>query len=218
MAIAYESESSSSSNTVSVPSGTVAGDLLVGAIGSGAAELVAPAGWTTIDSFEHYPAGSDWVWVGYIVVSGTPPASYTWTGGGGTTRAVIQRFSGVDSFGGFAAQSNLASSTLTCPNVTPNVSGSLVVFYGGGFYVNTPSTPVGYSNFHLSGGTSGVPELMLGSLVQGSAASTGSVNSMGWASYAGLTQRGVHMWFRPVGSGSTVPVFVNHYRQQGMMA
>jgi len=202
VAIAYQSESTASDNTVNVPSGTVDGDLLVAVLGDGGSEFTAPSGWTTVDSYEVYPAATDWSWVGYIIVSGTPPSSYTWGGGTGTTRAVIQRFSGVGSYGGSAAQSNTNSTTLTCPSVTPDQDNSLVVFTGAGFHQDSQTNPSGYSNVYSSSVASGVPEVYIASLVQGTASATGSVNSTGWYALSDFTQRGVHLWFREAGGGS----------------
>lgn len=204
MAIAYESTSTSSTNTVNVPSGTADGDLLVAVLGDGSSEFTAPAGWTTVDSYEHYPSGNDWVWVGYIIVSGTPPASYTWGGGTGITKIFMQRFSGVGSYGGFAAQSNTGSTILTCPSVTPDEDNALIVFTGGGFATSMPSVPAGYTNEQYGGGSSGVPELFIASLIQGSAAATGDVDSTGWNAFSGLEQRGVHVWFREAASTSPI--------------
>jgi len=218
MAITYESESTASSLTINVPSGTADGDLLVAIMGDGGAELTAPVGWTTVDSYRHYPSGNDWVWFGYIIVSGSPPTSYTWTGGGTNTRGVIQRFSGVAAYGGAAAQSNTNSTILTCPSVTPSQDGSLIVFCGGGFVSGTPTTPLGYSNSYATSSLSNSPELLIASKVQVTAASTGSVDSSGWRSYSNLDQRGVHMWFtQSGGGGSSNGAASYYYRQQGLV-
>jgi len=204
MVIAYESQSTSLTNTVNVPSGTADGDLLVAIFNDGSSEPTAPSGWTVVDSYVHYPAGSDWVWVGYIIVSGTPPASYTWGGATGISKAVIHRFSGVGSYGGANSQANTNSTTMTYPTVTPDEDGSLVVIAGGGYYSSIPPPPVsGYSNLTLSVSRSGIAEYCLGSLVQVTASPTGSVDQTGWQAYSGLDQRGTHLWFRPAAVAST---------------
>lgn len=218
MAIAYESAAAAASATCSVPSGTASGDLLVGVLVEDAGGAITPpAGWTELRDVQTF-ATSQRFWAGYIIVSGTPPSNYTWTGAGSTVRTQMQRFSGVASYGGSAFQDNGNTTTNVAPTVTTDADNSLVVWAGGGLATSTPATPSGFSNA-VSDFASGRTDYLLCSRILASAGATGTASSTGWLAFdPAVHQHAGHMWFRPSGGGggSALPVFMSHYRQQGI--
>lgn len=110
---------SASSVAVSVPTGVVAGELLIAHVqtGSGAGSIATPTGWTLIKTGTD---GTDAVgWVGYRVATGSEPASYTWTLGAanGTQEGAMFRLSGADTT--TPVRTSAISTTGTGASATP---------------------------------------------------------------------------------------------------
>ena len=85
------------SHTVTKPTGTVAGDVLVAAIAFNGTPgtITPPTGWVSIATAlgQANPKAYGW----YLVAGGSEPASYTWTTTGSITSGCgISRYSGVD--------------------------------------------------------------------------------------------------------------------------
>lgn len=119
MAIVVESSASntataSSSLTITKPSGTVSGDVLVAFVNIVRASLIdtPPSGWTAINT-----AGSYTQWSVYWKVAGaSEPADYTWTESSTNWAGVIFRLSGVDN------TTSLDATTVTGEDTTYNTS------------------------------------------------------------------------------------------------
>ena len=128
------SETATSALTVATPPGAVKGDVLVARVanrGDVAATLSA-AGWTAVGSTHSASLLKSWVF--YRVVTGTEPASYTFTQDATTSMAgTISAFSGVDTANpvdDFAGKVNGNSKTFRAPAVTSTAGNDVAVWFG----------------------------------------------------------------------------------------
>ncbi len=135
-AIAYESHttavlaSNGTTLTIDVPSGTVAGDLLLAAVAADENPTIAATGWTSINQGAA-PGNAARLAVFYRVATAPVPASYsfTWTGGQQAAGAMF-RYSGVDTTTPLdvAAASNTGTTTApTAPTITTVTNGARIV-------------------------------------------------------------------------------------------
>lgn len=132
-AISYDSSSIAWNNigVVPVPSGVVAGDLmvmLVGAVGSASPSAWSPpSGWTAIISATGYAGAC------YRIATGAEPANYSWTGsstgGGASFIAVAYRAAAYDAVGSVSTSS--AGSPAVAASVTVSQSASVVLGFWG---------------------------------------------------------------------------------------
>ena len=139
--VATDTISLGKSLTISVPSGTGAGDLMVAqlAISSGSSKIPTPPwGWTSFNSLHRAaaPALSQWIW--YRVAGPSEPDSYTWTaqqtcrwaGGIATYRGV--NTSATLPFDGSSIASGARGTSLTAPSLMTAYAGDqLIVFFSG---------------------------------------------------------------------------------------
>lgn len=113
-----------------VPTGVVAGDLLIWNIAQGIATnpTTDPAGWTRID-FETTTNDSSDNW--YRIADGTEPASYTSpTLSSGQTATSMAAFSGVDNLNPFditTPANSAGTTTIPFPAVTPVTAGAWII-------------------------------------------------------------------------------------------
>jgi PKD domain len=128
--------------TVSTPTGTVAGDVLVSCLalnGGGVASAGAPAGWTLLAAAT---SQSNPKVYGYVkVATASEPASYGWKFSSSVVSSGgIARYSGSAGVDGAATKAGAASgTTATVPGVTNTVASELVV---GCMGVNSGGTSV----------------------------------------------------------------------------
>lgn len=215
MAIVHESASSARSLTCNVPAGTADGDLLVALVSVenliGSSTLTNPAGWTQVYRTQNVSSSRDHEFVlSYIKISGTPPASYSWSYGDSydDSYTFIHRFSGVDDFQGYTINGSTNSTTATALSITPDTDGSLVVWFcGGNMPTSTASTPSGFSN--ASKQKEALPDSLLCSLIQGTASATGNKISSGWFAGTSFTQYAGMAVFRPAIADSTPPTLTS---------
>jgi hypothetical protein len=145
--------------TISKPSGTASGDLLVATIvrfedsGNQASAFTAPSGWTEKDSTVNYDYHTK---VFYKYAGGSEPSSYAFTYGatsdGYGANGAITRVTGGPSSGDpfdvapTYAAGNSASSTITAPTITIVNGGALAIFswlFQEGFTDRTVTGPGG---------------------------------------------------------------------------
>lgn len=139
-AIAYRSAASASATTgtsltVSKPSGTVSGDVLITAIAvrPSTATITAPAGWTLIRTVtQTSESGStNRLSTYYKAAGGSEPASYAWgfsSSVGGVVAGVLS-FSGVSNTSPIDVSSSSTTTTLTssASSVTTTVANSMII-------------------------------------------------------------------------------------------
>lgn len=138
--MAIVAESASSTNvfgdtlTITKPSGTVSGDVLVAVVGNQAGDdaITGPSGWTEVQQARAAENSIIWrhsVW--YLVAGGSEPADYGWSSisthwGGG-----IVRFSGVDNGtveDATATNNSGASTSPTGTGLTTVTDGAMLVY------------------------------------------------------------------------------------------
>jgi MSHA biogenesis protein MshQ len=121
--------------TIPKPTGTVAGDFMVAAIGiqDDAATITPPSGWTLVRRIDQ-ATGTDNSLAVYTKAAGaSEPASYTWGVSGSTySHAVggIQSFSGVDTAAAVNLENGQATASSTShatPDITPTVANTMLV-------------------------------------------------------------------------------------------
>ncbi|GAF81844.1 unnamed protein product, partial [marine sediment metagenome] len=189
----YESMAvSDDTNVGTVPAGT--GNLLYAQVvtfgSSGPVE--APAGWTTLDNYAIY-TGDRYVWTGYIITD-SPDADYTWvTNTTGSREIIIQRFTGVESFGGSDSQSVLNDDYAEAPTVETTEDNTLIIVSMGGYFAGTKELPPAFSNVR-SNVKASRPDTMIGSRKKPSAGNSGAVRSDDWLPFAGYEQRSTQSW------------------------
>ena len=144
--------------SITKPSGTVEGDLLVatGIVGNGADRYLSPpAGWTEIVSDMNAISGSSSMWVQawYKIAGGSEPSSYTFTQNQTFTKSnlVLSRISGAEDPATtaieYATSANGASGTADTPSITPKVDDSLVTRFAGSARTSSGAItpPTGYT-------------------------------------------------------------------------
>jgi len=122
--------------TIPKPTGTVAGDFMVAAIGvqDDSVTITPPSGWTLVRRMDQ-ASGTDNSLAIYTKAAGaSEPATYTWAlSGSNYSHAVggIQSFSGVDTTNGpvnvDAGQSTSSSTSHATPSITPTVANTMLV-------------------------------------------------------------------------------------------
>jgi len=122
--------------TIPKPTGTVAGDFMVAAIGvqDDSVTITPPSGWTLVRRMDQ-ASGTDNSLAVYTKAAGaSEPASYTWAvSGTNYAHAVggIQSFSGVDTTNGPVnvedGQSTSSSTSHSTPDITPTVANTMLV-------------------------------------------------------------------------------------------
>jgi hypothetical protein len=120
--------------SISVPSGTVPGDVMVAAVATtpSSVPITAPVGWTLIQAVAQSTSTSNRISTYYRVAGAGEPSSYSWTLSTNHTGAAggIVSFSGVDNSNPVdlaANQLNAASVTQAAPSITPNAANEVLV-------------------------------------------------------------------------------------------
>ena len=120
--------------SINVPTGTVAGDVMIAAIATtpSTVTITAPAGWTLIQAVTQTTATSNRVSTYYRVATATEPASYTWTLSTAHTGASggIVSYSGVDNTTPINVSAGAATAsalTHTAPSITTTVANGMLV-------------------------------------------------------------------------------------------
>jgi hypothetical protein len=144
--------------TVSKPSGTASGDLLIGVVvtDGNAGTFTPPSSWTLINAGTADPGGiADQVTLGawYKIAGGSEPASYQWTWTNSeAVYAFIIRITGHNSsnpinvWGVATGSSTGTSITITCPTVTTTVNDTLVLrIFGADRAMLLGSYPTGHT-------------------------------------------------------------------------
>jgi Bacterial Ig-like domain len=129
--------------TITKPTGTVAGDVLVACLALNGSQVAAggvPAGWSPIAS--NVAIANPHVFGYYRVAGSAEPADYRWTlSASVTSGAGIARYSGVSAStpldGAASSASGAAASTATVPGVTTATAGAMLV---GCMAMNSSST------------------------------------------------------------------------------
>ena len=140
-------ETLSASCVLSVPAGTVAGDVLVAGFYAEEASITAPAGWTVVESAVDTAAAPNSTVSGHVyvrVATGSEPSTYTWSWSGSDYHGgAMLRVSGVDTAdivnasrsrtrqaGGTGADENAATSnTISIPALTTDAADCLGVAF-----------------------------------------------------------------------------------------
>lgn len=197
MAIAYQSQASvsptSSTATISKPSGTSAGDLLVALIAGGSA-ITAPSGWTLVVQRTEINQTGMQTGIWYRVCDGSEGSSFAWTVSGTKVGGVILRYTGTaqssvsDPTNGGSDQNN--SGTPTAPTITTGTANDvLLTIHGAVAFSGTWTTPSGMTlrQKEEGFGTSNTPNWIVSELALGGAGATGakaaaySAGGIGWS-------------------------------------
>lgn len=116
--------------TITKPTGTISGDLLIACVTNGSANAAPPTvpdGWALLVG----QGGTTW-WGGiyYLAAGGSEPADYTWSGFTDSCTGVMIAVSGADTsspFDGFTSAPNVGTATPGCPGITTTVADTLIV-------------------------------------------------------------------------------------------
>jgi len=140
--------------TIAKPTGTIAGDFMVAAIGvqDDSVTIAEPSGWTLLRRMNQ-GSGTDNSLAIYTKAAGaSEPANYTWTiTGSNYAHAVggIQSFSGVDTANGPVnaedGGSTSSSTSHSTPSITPTVANTMLVTahtFASSRTWNNPSSPI----------------------------------------------------------------------------
>ncbi|MBG0828541.1 hypothetical protein HS041_12255 [Planomonospora sp. ID67723] len=139
--------------TVTKPTGTASGDLLVASFTNdfGAfSSIVAPSGWTVLDSLDHGNNSLHTV-LAYKVAGGSEPASYDWTQAVADAVVIVVAVQGADTTPVLveARSDNAPGSSHLSASVTPTGSDDLELRFWGGNPSNvsgvTWTPPAGYT-------------------------------------------------------------------------
>lgn len=177
MAVAYRNSAGNVSGTgtvvVSVPAGTVNGDLMIAVALRNSTDIPSlPAGWTNLGTANAGPA----IRVCYRVAS-SEPANYSFVAAG-TIAAIIATYSGAAAtsfIDQFSAPNRLTSTTSTALSVTPSVSNCMLVYVAG--EGTTSGAWTGPSGWNQRSTQSGGASVFLADLLQGAAAPTGNISA-----------------------------------------
>ncbi|TFW10301.1 hypothetical protein E4K72_01685 [Oxalobacteraceae bacterium OM1] len=145
------SQASAQSGTlaIAVPAGTASGDVMVASIAvrPSTAAVTAPSGWTLVRQVVQGSNSALTLQTYYRVVSGTEPASYTWTASGGTAASGgIISLTGADTSFPVDAengQATASSTTHTAPSLTTTQANSLLITSHAIAAVDTWTPPTG---------------------------------------------------------------------------
>ena len=177
-----ENVNGSSSVVMTVPTGTIAGDLLIGDVdAAGTSAITAPSGWTSIVA----GAGTSTYSSAYYRVATAADAagaSYTWNLG--STRKAVGRivdYVGVDttSIGAPAVNGAASGTTITFNSVTTSVANSMVILVATALNNSGAEslTPPGSATTRVNTATSGSGSQLRsysGEFVQATAGATGN--------------------------------------------
>ena len=127
------SSGAATSVTVSKPTGTIEGDVMIAALGWDAnGSITAPSGWTLIRSTLFNTDNNVAAW--YKVAGASEPANYTWSQPANDDFSVgIATYYNVNKSNPINvenAQTNSASSNVVAPSVTTTVANTMLVFIG----------------------------------------------------------------------------------------
>ncbi len=137
--VTYRASASNNANTnslsVSRPTGTVDGDVLIAVVAWWVQTLTPPSGWTQIGSTQTWNVGGEDVFMrAYYRVASSEPASYTWGLSATNDIAVsIATYYNVDTgsvVDAQAGQTNASSTAMTAPSVSPTLSTDMLLFLG----------------------------------------------------------------------------------------
>lgn len=203
---------SAASIAVSVPSRTVAGDVMIAAVTTrNAATITAPAGWTAVGGLNTSSGSTMRSAVYYRVVTGAEPASYTFTlSSSGRAVGIIAAYRGVDTANPIdvaGGQANSSASTITAPSVTASVSGGTLVAL---FSIATGTTISAPAGMNLRGSdTSGAASGIAMGLADQYLAASGATGTRGASAGSSAVNVGQLLVLRPA---STVAAPVAWYK------
>lgn len=166
--------------TLTMPGSRVNGNLLIAMLGvnsPSSADVTWPAAWTKIDSSGG--SGSPLASWAYRYIDGSEAApNITWTGSA-TCRGVIAQFTGVKAtlpIGPTSKNFQAATTTVTCPAITPQSSSSMLLVYHHGGNSLTPSSPTGLTQ-HFNLATVGIRQQALSKALAAAGISTGAFSA-----------------------------------------
>jgi hypothetical protein len=170
---------------ITKPSGVSADDILVAWINDdSAATLTPPSGWTAIGETGRLRTY-------YYVAGASEPATYTWSSSvSGAKAGSILAYSGGDTsvpVDVSSFQTNVSSTTMTCPSITTTATDTTLVF-GGATYGSNPSPTFPGGSTVRVGFSSNNVGLQVGDEAKATAGSTGTRSvtlSVAATSYAG---------------------------------
>lgn len=208
MAATLRSSVVSNAASVTVPAGTVAGDLLLIIIGIYSSQVAAPAGFTAVTYAASSGSGtytdySNMFWK--IAVTGDLGSTISLSTGSGYLGQVLAVFTGHDPTSPVTANSQGGSTTsITVPALTTTKAGKRFVFLtqmANSSSVPTLSVPAGWSIQQSIGGASGYHAIMLASSNTANEAA-GTFSSVGGGSNLVGGNVGVHF---SVNNGNVLP-------------
>lgn len=146
MAIAYRSEAHNDvddvSITVSKPSGTIDGDVMLAVVYAGNETISgAPGGWTLIGSLDWFGGKES---SGYYKVASSEGANYTWTiGASSQMKGTIVTYSGASGVNTTGTDYNTCdgAGAYTPPTITPSVDNCMIVALQVGEVATTDVVP-----------------------------------------------------------------------------
>jgi len=177
-ASAANSSYAATSVTVSKPTGTVEGDVMIAALGWDAnGSITAPSGWTLIRSTLYDVDNNVAAW--YKVAGASEPADYTWSQPGNDDFSVgIATYYNVNTGNPINienAQTNTTSSNVVAPSITTTAANTMLVFIGSIDHNNVGNTwtpPSGMTE--RVDQTNTWTSIEIADVVQASAGSTGT--------------------------------------------
>lgn len=120
--------------TVSKPTGTLSGDVMLASITvvTNTSTVTAPAGWVLVQSVNQTTGNTSRLYTYYKVAGAAEPASYAWTFTGANVGTVggIASFTGVDTTSPIdvsTSQTTASSTSHTAPSITTTVAGDMLV-------------------------------------------------------------------------------------------
>ncbi|HEY8699878.1 MAG TPA: PKD domain-containing protein [Arthrobacter sp.] len=180
--------------SLSQPSGTAPGDVLIAAITADLSPSMSavPAGWTPVVNGLAVGSGAR-VFVYYHVVGSADPASYTWTpstavkwGGGITAYRGVNQATPLDSAVVTGADTSYTATSITLASITTASSGAMLI--GGiGFDSSTPaaSPPSGWTERWEAAG---------GQIAEEADKTQAAAGASGTATWSFSTAKGVAAW------------------------
>lgn len=162
--VTYKSTTSANNNvastlSLSVPAGTVPGDVLLATLDvENSPTITMPGGWTLVRS-DRNPGALHMVQADYIhVVTGSEPSAYTWNfsaahgaSGGIIAYSGVDTSQPIDAASGFTATTS--SSQITAPSVNVSLPNSMLVAVTGVGVTRTLTPPTGMTSRYVNGTT-----------------------------------------------------------------
>lgn len=163
--------------TITKPSGTASGDLLVAVIyfNGNSNTITPPSGWTSIGGFSTFSSGATSEWY-YKIAGGSEPADYTWTGTSSNRNSgVVATFTG--SFTGDPTDSgpNTNTSGPTNTGIT-TINSNVMVIYFGGYDEAAGGTWNEDTGWTSAGADSGATNTYIGYKLYATAGATGTIS------------------------------------------